>query len=386
MTDAASIGGAELAALVRRVFAPGPRERALAILCDLPDALRADHPAWADRRALAAEWRDALDAVRGEAGLDRVTLVLYRNVRANNADLPETAVVHEVGPLPRTADELPDAHESFLDLLATHALVLAPTELSTTAPLKVLAKRLGFRAATMPGFSRAMVPALRLDWEEVDRRCRALKERLDPATGARLVFDVGGARHELFIDLRHRVSTASGGLVREPGVAANLPSGETYIVPYEGERAGDPSRTKGELPLELEGELMTLVIEGNRVRDVRGDGPLAAREREAFAREPAYANVAELGLGVLHELGIKPAGSVLLDEKLGPHVAFGRSDHFGGTVGPKDFSSPERVIHIDRVYIPETQPRVRVAAIELESSDGSRQLLWPDDQRSRPTG
>ena len=98
-----------------------------------------------------------------------------------------------------------------------------------------------------------------------------------------------------------------------------------------------------------------------------GDGPRADAERREVVAEPAYANVAELGLGLLAGYGVKPVGEILLDEKLGLHVAFGRSDHFGGNVGAKDFTSPDKVIHIDRVYIPEVQPQVRVVSVELET-------------------
>ncbi|HVQ26558.1 MAG TPA: hypothetical protein VMV01_15330, partial [Planctomycetota bacterium] len=65
-------------------------------------------------------------------------------------------------------------------------------------------------------------------------------------------------------------------------------------------------------------------------------------------------------------------------EKLGLHVAFGRSDHFGGRVGAKDFSSPEAVVHVDRVYLPELQPRVRVAAVDLVGPAGEREPLMRD--------
>jgi leucyl aminopeptidase (aminopeptidase T) len=155
--------------------------------------------------------------------------------------------------------------------------------------------------------------------------------------------------------------------VREPGKAGNLPSGETYIVPYEGERPGETSRTAGTLPLELDGELLHYRIEANKVVEVVGDGPVAARERSEMEAEPGYRNVAELGLGLLAGYGIQPAGELLLDEKLGLHIAFGRSDHFGGQVGVKDFSSPDKVVHIDRVYIPEVQPAVEVPSVDLES-------------------
>ena len=96
--------------------------------------------------------------------------------------------------------------------------------------------------------------------------------------------------------------------------------------------------------------------------------------------EPAYSNVAELGLGLLRGYGIQPVGSLLLDEKLGLHIAFGRSDHFGGQVGADDFTSPDRVVHIDRVYLRQTQPRVRVKRIELQGrGDAAPTLLYSTD-------
>ena len=104
-------------------------------------------------------------------------------------------------------------------------------------------------------------------------------------------------------------------------------------------------------------------------------GPVSEREAAYIVREPAYANLSELGLGVLGDFGLKPAGSILLDEKLGLHIAFGRSDHFGGTVGPGDFSGPDEVIHLDRVYIPETQPRVQVVEVILEGSGLKRTII-----------
>ena len=61
-------------------------------------------------------------------------------------------------------------------------------------------------------------------------------------------------------------------------------------------------------------------------------------------------------------------------------IAFGRSEHFGGQVGPADFSSPEAVIHIDRVYVPETQPDVQVKRVDLVMEDGQALALMRDGQ------
>lgn len=375
---------AELRDLVRTVFRPQPeRDRRLAVLVDVPREKASDSPEWADRRGLALEWARALARLKGELGIGSVELLVYPDVGSNNADLPK-----ELGSLPEGAfadpglalDAIPPGAVAVGTeaRLAATEILLAPTQYSTTAPLKILSKRLPFRAATLPGFTRAMIPALRLDTGAVSRRVMELKERLDAAESARLEIDAAPdgagapAPHTLHVDLRHRTAHASDGLLREPGMAGNLPSGEAYIVPYEGEREGDPSRTAGTLPVQLApgGGVMVLRIERNRVAEVIGAGPDAAAEREAFAREPAYANVAELGLGVLGDFGVKAVGSVLLDEKLGLHVAFGRSDHFGGAVGPKDFRDPKRVVHVDRVYVPEMQPKLVVRRVSLRFANG----------------
>jgi len=361
----------DLVSLVERVFRPRAGDRAIAVLVDLPDAPTPDHEAWRVRRAMAADWARELREARAQTGLD-ADLVLYRNVGMNNAELPGECWLHAGGELPASADELRGPPVSFDQVFAGHGILLAPTQFSTTAPLKLQARRHGFRAATMPGFSAGMIPALKLDYVEVNRRVALLKGLLDRATEARLLFRVdGGAGHRLRLDLRHRTAHASGGLLHEPGTAGNLPSGEAYVVPYEGEREGDPSRTEGTLPVQLGGEVVLYRVAANRALGVEPGGAVAEAEAQRLAREPAYGNLAELGLGVLSELGVGASGEVLLDEKLGLHIAFGRSDHFGGQIGPGQFSSPEAVVHIDRVYIDSLQPRVVVAAAELELEGGA---------------
>ena len=374
MTD--TLTGQDLRLLIQRVFRPGPADRGLLIMVDLPDERLADNDDWRTRRALAAQWATLLTGERNALNLDRVTLAWFPNAGGNNADLPATAVCGEVGWEPASAADLEGRPITpFTELFATHSMVLAPTELSATAPLKVATRTGAFRAATMPGFLPSMIPALKLDYGEINRRVNLLKDLCDASERCVIVTVTEAGTHELLLDLRFRRGHASGGLFPTNGVAGNLPSGEAYIVPYEGERPDEPSLTEGELPVQLGNEVAVLEIAGNRVRAVRGTGPLTAAEREHFRREPAYANIAELGLGVLGDFGLQPTGSILLDEKLGLHVAFGRSDHFGGIVGPADFSSPEAVIHLDRVYIPETQPRVKVQEVRLEGPEAARTIM-----------
>lgn len=378
MAETRSLQGSELAALVRRVFAPRPGEKGLAILVDLPDARVPDNEGWRLRREMAADWARELGGQSRELGLE-TRLVLYRNAHTNNGELPALCWVHRGGPLPRTAEELdPAAAIGWAALYSEHPILLAPTEFSATAPLKMAAKTHPIRAATMPGFNAAMIPALRLDYAEVNRRVIRLKDLLDRASGADLRFRHPGGECSLHLDLRFRQGHASGGLLPQPGTAGNLPSGEAYIVPYEGE--GEPSRSAGELPVQFGSEVVRYRIAGNRAVEVLSRGPESSREAALLAQEPAYANLAELGLGVLAAFGVKPVGEVLLDEKLGLHIAFGRSDHFGGQVGPGNFSSPEAVVHIDRVYVPQSQPAVQVASLDLILEDGKRLALMREGE------
>jgi len=366
-----NLSAEELRLLIQRVFQPTDSDRGLAIIVDLPDERLADNPNWAQRRAMAADWYLALQEEVAKLGLDRLTLAWYRNAGGNNADLPAMCHPGDGLTVPASADDLDGTSAiSFDRLFRDHSLVLAPTELSATAPLKVATRTAGpgpagFRAATMPGFLPSMIPALRLDYGVINRRVNLLKELLDQAERADFHFESGGQKYELVLDLRHRGGHASGGLFPSNGIAGNLPSGEAYIVPYEGEIEGDLSLSEGTLPVQIGDEVVLYRIVANKAQEVLTDGPASAEEARHIAAEPAYANLSELGLGVLGDFGLKPTGSILLDEKLGLHIAFGRSDHFGGTVGPADFSGPDAVIHLDRVYIPETQPQVEVKQVRL---------------------
>jgi leucyl aminopeptidase (aminopeptidase T) len=370
-----SLTAAELAALVRRVFVPTPEDTRLGVMIDLPDERVPDEPEWVERRAIAAEWVRLLRAQARSLGYE-TSLLLYPNVHTNNGELPDRCWTHTGGPVPQHASALhADAARPMAEVFDAYPMLMALTRFSSTAPLKVAARTHPMRAATMPGFSAAMIPALRIDYTEVNRRVDRLKALLDQAVGAECVFRHPGGDDRLHLDLRHRTGHASGGLLPHRGVAGNLPSGEAYIVPYEGEVAGDPSRSHGVLPVQFGSEIVRYEIVGNKAVRVLSTGPESDREAALLAREPAYGNIAELGLGVLAAFGVRPVGAVLLDEKLGLHVAFGRSEHFGGQVGPSAFSSPEAVVHIDRVYVKETQPDVVAATVDLQFDDGSSLAL-----------
>lgn len=202
-----------------------------------------------------------------------------------------------------------------------------------------------------------------------------LKRRLDDAESATVRFEADGNNFEMFFDLRHRKAHASSGLIHEKGTAGNLPSGETYIVPYEGEIEGIPSKTGGTLPVRFGKDLLLFHIKNNRTSSIEGSGSAAKEQQSFLEEEPAYGNIAELGLGILDSFGISAVGSVLLDEKLGLHVAFGRSEHFGGITGPSSFRNPKNVIHMDYVYVSSLQPDISVISMVLRYPSGEEEVI-----------
>lgn len=364
---------AQLRSLLFSVFALKEKEGALTFFVDLPDSKLKDNAQWADRRRIAAEWYTSLTRHIDKLPFEGIMLYSYDNVGTNNNDLPSEMVLaaHAAGGGSLMTGEI----VSLEGILQVSSVVLAPTELSATAPLKNLAKTFKFRGATLPGFSRKMVPALTMDYEKVNERVMQFKSRLDRANGAEILLLADGVEYRCFLDLRHRTSHASGGLIREIGTVANLPSGEAYIVPYEGERAGDASQTTGVLPVQFDNEIVVYRLENNRAAEVLTLGKKSDQERAMLEQEPAYGNIAELGLGVLGEWGVTAMGSILLDEKLGLHIAFGRSEHFGGITGPATFRNPANVVHIDRVYVPTSQPRIVVGEVLLKYECGSAEVI-----------
>lgn len=354
----------ELTDLIHKVFAPQADDRSLLILVDVPNDATPDNSAWQERRQIASEWRDLLRS--SDLGMERVEIVYFENVGNNNADLPQTAFLcDDLGYTDHIHSLEKDSEKvDLIEWLAGADIVLAPTEFSATAPLKVLARQHNFRAATMAGFKRAMLPALGIDYDRVHEKVMQIKRRLDPAAGIEMLFEAEGQSFEFFVDLRHRTAHPSSGLLRERGSVGNLPSGETYIVPYEGELEDD-SLTAGELPVQFENEVVIYQVQSNRAAEVTSAGHFSEIEKQKIQVEPAYGNIAEIGFGVLKEFGITPIDSTLLDEKLGLHIAFGRSDHFGGATSPQDFTDPKQVVHIDRIYIREVQSKVRVKSVVL---------------------
>jgi len=346
----------DLEQLIRDVFEPAPAER-VAVLVDLPHGKWADDEDWAQRRRMAEDWRMAF----AQLGLNTFPMTTYSCTGAGTADLPEFG--DQDGKQVRIAD-----------VLAQTNIAVAMTRFSATAPLFAYTKKLpGLRAASMPNVLRRMEKsALAADYKEVARKAAILEDLLNRSDSADIHFPGG---QKFTFDLRNRVAHADDGRCIASRVehrVINMPSGEAFIVPYEGERPGEPSRTAGKIPVGWKGEFAVLNVVANRITDVEGDSAYAQKLRDHFAVDPARRNIAELGLGC-NDAAIV-TGNVLEDEKAGFHWAYGRSEHLGGVTGPDAFASPANVVHNDIVYARGCPVEVKSIVLHLKAG-GSQEIM-----------
>lgn len=341
------------------VFHPEPDE-CVAVLVDVPHGDYADHDLWRERREMAAEWQAGWEVLAKDIGFEVLPLVSFPASGAHNANLP----LDKGDPmLLQTA-------------LEKATLALALTQYSATAPLSAWAMDHGdFRAASLPQVARRMEKtALAADYAEVARRCQILRDALAEAEMAYVTFSTG---HKWQVDLRFRKAQMDDGqLPRGKGgfPIINLPSGESFQVPYEGEREGIASRTEGEIPVAFGTDQVLFQVEKNRIVTVSGDEPKAGELRSFFDVDPMRRNIAELALGCNSKAVVW--GNVLEDEKAGFHWAYGRSEHLGGVVAPEDFSSPENIEHQDIVYAKDSP--IQVASLVLLGDNGEEQEVIKD--------
>jgi len=336
------------------VFAPC--DEVVTVMHDLPTADLSDHMAWAERRSMAADWHDQIVAFSGKYKMQVNPLLTYHATGTHNADLPELG-------------DMKGTKVTIRDVILNSTIIIAMPQFSPSAPLLLLTKKKkDLRVASMPLVSRSMeLTGLAADYTQVASSCRTLAGLFEIAAGIEVHFSTGHFCHYDISDnktplqdngILHRASSAGSVRLR------NLPSGEVCVNPVE--KAG--SQTKGMIPVWYGNELMVLKVEKNRIVDVEGKSRYAARCRENFRNEPAMANIAEVAIGCNDMAAV--TGNILEDEKAGFHWAYGRSDHLDGSVGVKEFSSPERVIHQDIVY-------AKGSPIEVEKLD----FINPDGKR-----
>jgi leucyl aminopeptidase (aminopeptidase T) len=199
----------------------------------------------------------------------------------------------------------------------------------------------GARGATMPGVTEDMLArVMAVDFDTMSARSRAVADRLSSAQSAHLTCPRGS---DFRLDLTDREGIADDGALTARGAFGNLPCGEGFIAPLNGEGRIVVAATLASVGLAEEPVQLT-VEEGRLTGAENGLGPRFIELLRSAGEKGT--NLAELGVGTNDRAQL--TGSVLEDEKiLGTvHVAFGASAGIGGTV-----SVP---IHLDVVVLEPT--------------------------------
>jgi aminopeptidase len=218
-----------------------------------------------------------------------------------------------------------------------------------------LACHAGARFASLPHFDPDMFgTSMDVDWKALAERTNRLVASVNRAGWVNVECPNGTAMH---ICKRGRDAGGDDGLLTAPGCFGNLPAGEAYFAPLEGESHGvmviewGPTR-RLESPL-------TLTIADGRVVRIDGDEPHRQRLEARFAESENCRNLAELGIGT-NDKASRPDNVLEAEKILGTiHLALGDNTGFGGVV-----AAP---FHEDYVFY---QPTVT-----LVMADGTEEII-----------
>ena len=250
-------------------------------------------------------------------------------------------------------------------------LILAITDYSLTAPLTAMAKKYGFRGATLHGLNDTILNSgLSIDYQLVSRQAELFRAFLDESDSFTITFECIGKTYQLNIDCGKQTAQKSHGLcpVGSPDVA-NLPAGEVYFVPLGAD---------GSFPFRFgEGTLCEMVVRNGKITNIEyisGDVELVKSRQLQLNEDPATGIIGELGFGTQ----LLPfAGCDIQDEKiLGTcHIATGRSDHLGGNLTPELFNSRENASHDDILYAPPKTPEITVSSVDMHKDGKCTKIL-----------
>jgi len=194
----------------------------------------------------------------------------------------------DAGSLEKARQIVADDREAVVDI------IIAMSNNSTShTNFRKLACHAKARFASMPHFDPAMFStSMAVDWHALARRTAGLVAAVNKAEWVKVECPNGTAMH---ICKKGRQAEGDDGLLTAEGAFGNLPAGEAYLAPLEGESHGVMVIEWGPVA-KLSSPLTLTVVEG-RVLRIDGDDPLRQRLEAKFAENPACRNLAELGIG-----------------------------------------------------------------------------------------
>jgi len=329
--------------MFRQVFAPQPGEKVL-FLMDKPHDNNEITEIWKGRKEMVQVWYKTFKELGNEEGFT-VEMLEYEETGKHNAPLPKNVV----------------------DAMKNSNLVIAMTEYSATSTLLPITRAEGTitRGASMPTVEKRMEDtAMSADYAEVKKYALCIEKMLDNAIGADIKFSTGD---KLYLDLRNRNAMIEAGDCNKTGQFINFPSGEALKVPYEATpdeiNKNGESKTEGIWPVYYNEEILKYVVKNNKIVDIVSNGTKAEEMKKFFDENETRRNVAELGIGCNPKAVV--IGKILEDEKVGLHIAYGKSAHLGGKV--------DSDMHLDIVHTKGCP--VEGTTLTLDNLDGSKTEL-----------
>ena len=282
--------------------------------------------------ASAIAIRDCMGATPGE----RMLIVTDEPLRSIAYALREAArqlghdpIVVEMFPR-RTNGEEPPALVA--EMMTRADVVLCPTSKSLThTDARRAATAAGARVGTLPGVTEdIMVRCMNADYQRIAERTHELCAMLERTSSVRVTAPAGT---DIRLPIAGRKAHASSGLFRQRGEWGNLPTGEAYLAPLEGQSSGVVVVDGSMAGVGVTQQPIRIVVENGYATEITG-GPEAQTLialLEPHGRDAR--NVAEFGIGTNDRARL--TGVILEDDKvMGTiHIAFGDNKSMGGTVG-----------------------------------------------------
>ncbi len=210
-------------------------------------------------------------------------------------------------------------------------VVLCPTSKSLThTDARRTASAAGARVATLPGVTEeVMVRCMNADYHEIAARTFRI---CDLMRATRIVRVQAPAGTDIVLPIEGREPHASSGLFRDKGLWGNLPTGEAYLAPLEGQSNGVVVVDGSMAGVGMVDAPIRIEVKDGHATDITGGA--SARHLlallEPHGREGR--TVAEFGVGTNDKAIL--TGVILEDEKvMGTiHIAFGDNKSMGGSV------------------------------------------------------
>jgi leucyl aminopeptidase (aminopeptidase T) len=275
--------------------------------------------------------RDCMGAKRGEKVLivtDEPLRPIGYAIQRAARDLDLDVVLLEMLPRKTNGEEPP---LEVAELMTRFDVVLCPTSKSLThTDARRAASAKGVRVATLPNVTEEiMVRCMNADYHAIADRTHRLCALMEKTEVIRVTAPAGT---DIRLPIRGRQAHASSGLFRERGQWGNLPTGEAYLAPLEGQSNGVVVVDGSMASVGMMSQPLRIEVENGYATTITG-GPEAQRLIGLFEPHGQDARtVAEFGIGTNDKAIL--TGVILEDEKvMGTiHIAFGDNKSMGGTV------------------------------------------------------